>query len=70
MVVEEVSVTVWSVSSPGEGESAARSGGERREPGPPPGPAASVSGVSSTEMERRLRLSSLERLVEEAARDP
>ena len=93
-VVEEASVTVWSVSSPGEADAVEMSGGLRRRPGPVElllfpsswllSLCTSVSGVSSTEIDFKLKLSSLqkvlcrmftdrthlERLVEEAAWEP
>ena len=86
IVVEDASVTVWSVSSPGEADAVEMSGGLRRRPGPVellsslllllllfPSSwllsnntsdsfstlCTSVSGVSSTEIDFKLKLSSL-----------
>ena len=79
-VVEEASVTVWSVSSPGEADAVEMSGGLRRRPGPMellllfPSSwlfssdsfstlCTSVSGVSSTEIDFKLKLSSLQKVL-------
>ena len=87
-VVEDASVTVWSVSSPGEADAVEMSGGLRSRPGPvellssllllllTPSTwllstntsdsfstlCTSVSGVSSTEIDFKLRLSSLHKV--------
>ena len=87
-VVEDASVTVWSVSSPGEADAVEMSGGLRRRPGPVellsnlllllfPSSwlfsnntsdsfstlCTSVSGVSSTEIDFKLKLSSLQKVL-------
>ena len=81
-VVDDASVTVWSVSSPGEADAVEMSGGLRRSPGSVelllfPSSwllskntsdsfstlCTSVSGVSSTEIDFRLKLSSLQKVL-------